>query len=115
MNTSTKEDTYDQEIKLLLLGDHAVGKSSLILSYIDKVFYPNIIGTAGIDFKKKFITINNKKIKVTIFDTAGQERFRNIAKNLYRNTSGILLVYDVTDSKSKESVVEWMEIIKKNI
>ncbi len=114
-NSLSKEDLFDYELKILLLGDQAVGKTSLIVNYIDKTFYSNMIGTAGIDFKKKVIIINDKKIKVNIFDTAGQERFRNIAKNLYRNTNGIMLVYDVTDVKSKESVITWTETIKKNV
>lgn len=116
MNSNlTKDDPFDYELKILLLGDQAVGKTSLIVNYIDKTFYSNMIGTAGIDFKKKVIIINDKKIKVNIFDTAGQERFRNIAKNLYRNTNGIMLVYDVTDVKSKDSVLMWTETIKKNV
>ena len=114
-NTLSKEEKYDFDLKILLLGDQAVGKTSLIVNYIDKTFNSNMIGTAGIDFKKKVIILNSKRIKVNIFDTAGQERFRNIAKNLYRNTNGIMLVYDVTDVKSKESVIEWTEIIKKNV
>jgi small GTP-binding protein len=113
MNVS-KEEVYDQEIKLLLLGDQAVGKTSLIVNYIDKAFYQNMIGTAGIDFKKKNIVVNEKKVKVTVFDTAGQERFRNIAKSLYKNADGIIVVYDVTDNKTKESVVDWLKLIKKN-
>ena len=74
-----------------------------------------MIGTAGIDFKKKIIVINDKTVKITVFDTAGQERFRNISRNLYKNADGIILVYDVTDTKSKESVFDWLNLIKKNL
>jgi small GTP-binding protein len=104
----------DISMKLLLLGDQAVGKSSLILRYADNEFNLNIMGTAGVDLKRKNVTINNENIKVNIYDTAGHERFRQIAKNQYKGSDGIIIIYDITDKKSFENVSLWMTHIKEN-
>lgn len=101
-------------IKLLLLGDQAVGKSSLILRYANNEFNLNIMGTAGLDLKRKNVNINDDNVKVNIFDSAGHERFRNIPKNHYKNSDGIIIIYDVTDKKTFENVSLWMNNIKEN-
>lgn len=102
------------QVKLMLLGDQAVGKSSLMIRYTEDIFNLNIMGTAGIDLKKKNVTINNDNIKVMIYDTAGHDRFRQITKTQYRGAKGIILVYDVTDKKTFDSVSYWMDHIKEN-
>lgn len=111
MEQSKKQD---QQIKLLLLGDQAVGKSSLMIRYTDDEFSLNIMGTAGLDLKRKTIELNNETVKVMIYDTAGHERYRLIAKSQYKGSEGIILVYDVTDKKSFENVSYWMNHIKEN-
>ena len=83
--------------------------------YVDNVFEINIMGTAGLDLKKKIVEINNEKIKIYIFDTAGQERFRTIAKNQYKKADAIIIIYDVTDRKSFESVNDWIVSIKSDV
>ena len=80
---TTTDSPQEKQFKLLLIGEQAVGKSSLMNRYVDNVFEVNIMGTAGLDLKKKVVEINKEKIKVYIFDTAGQERFRTVAKNQY--------------------------------
>lgn len=102
------------EIKLLILGDQAVGKSSLMIRYTDEVFNLNIMGTAGIDLKKKNVVIDGEPIKVMIYDTAGHERFRQIAKTQYKGSKGIVLIYDVTDIKTFDRVSYWIDHIKEN-
>ncbi len=104
----------EMSIKLLLLGDQAVGKSSLILRYADNEFNLNIMGTAGVDLKRKNVKINNENVKVNIYDTAGHERFKQIAKSQYKGTEGIIIIYDVTDKKSFDNVSIWMNHIKEN-
>ena len=76
--------SQEKQYKLLLIGEQAVGKSSLMNRYVDNVFEMNIMGTAGLDLKKKIVEIKGEKIKIFIFDTAGQERFRSIAKKIGR-------------------------------
>ncbi len=101
-------------IKLLLLGDQAVGKSSLMMRYTDDEFNFNIMGTAGVDLKRKTLVINGENIKVNIYDTAGHERFRLIAKSQYKGSKGIVIIYDITDKKSFENITYWMNHIKEN-
>lgn len=107
--------SQEKQYKLLLIGEQAVGKSSLMNRYVDNVFEMNIMGTAGLDLKKKIVEIKGEKIKIFIFDTAGQERFRSIAKNQYKKADGIIVIYDVTDRKSFESVNRWLDSIKAEI
>ena len=77
----SKINDKNREYRLLLIGEQAVGKSSIMNRYVENTFEINIIGTAGLDLKKKIIEINGEQIKIYIFDSAGQERFRSIAKN----------------------------------
>lgn len=108
------ENSYnpqEKQYKLLLIGEQAVGKSSLMNRYVNNVFEMNIMGTAGLDLKKKIVEINGEKIKVFIFDTAGQERFRSIAKNQYKKADAIIVIYDVTDRKSFE-LDHWLKSIQ---
>jgi Ras-related protein Rab-8A len=104
----------ENQIKLLLLGDQAVGKSSLMMRYSDDIFNLSTMGTAGLDLKRKNIKIENENIKVMIYDTAGHDRYRLIAKSQYKGSEGIILVYDVTDKKSFDNVSYWMNHIKEN-
>jgi Ras-related protein Rab-18 len=92
---SSSGQGYDLSFKILLIGDSAVGKSSLLVSFISNSV-EDLAPTIGVDFKIKHRTVNGKKLKLTIWDTAGQERFRTLTSSYYRNAQGIILVYDVT-------------------
>ena len=112
MNNDEDEDTC-KIYKILLLGDSAVGKSCLLLRYCDEKFQDLHLATIGLDFRLKRINLeNNKKIKVQIWDTAGQDRFLAITKNYYRGANGILLVFDITNLSSFEHIKNWIEQIK---
>ena len=93
-----------QQIKLLLIGDSGVGKSCCLLRFSEDSFTPSFITTIGIDFKIRTIELDGKRVKLQIWDTAGQERFRTITTAYYRGAMGILLVYDVTDERSFNSM-----------
>ena len=101
-------------IKILTLGDTLVGKSSLVLRFSDDRFDDNQFATIGIDFKTKYIKIGDSSVKVLIWDTAGQEKFRNIAKQYYKGANGVLLIYDVTNKKSFERIEYWLKELKEN-
>ena len=108
-----EEDDACRIYKILLLGDSAVGKSCLLLRYCDEKFQDLHLATIGLDFRLKTIYLENKKkIKVQIWDTAGQDRFLAITKNYYRGANGILLVFDVTSNSSFEHIKNWIEQIK---
>lgn len=102
----------DYHFVLVLVGEQAVGKSSLMYRYVDNKFDYNIIGTTGLDIKSKTLQEKGKNIKVTIYDSAGQERFRTIASNQCKKSNGIIIVYDVTDRKSFEDVTMWVKSIR---
>ena len=77
-------DKYDHLLKLLLVGDEAVGKSSILLRFTDNAFSEQQPSTIGVDFKVKMLQVAGKTIKATIWDTAGQERFRTLTSSYYR-------------------------------
>ncbi|KAI9203684.1 GTP-binding protein ypt2 [Polychytrium aggregatum] len=86
-----------------------VGKSCLLLRFVDDSFTPSFITTIGIDFKIRKVNIEGKQITLQIWDTAGQERFKTITTAYYRSAMGILVVYDVTDENSFRNVATWMK------
>ena len=95
-------------LKILLVGDSAVGKTTLILKYVDDKFSDSHITTIGVEYKDKEIIVNDRKINLQIWDTSGQERYRSITKNFYRNAHGILFVYDITNKESFEHLKDWL-------
>ncbi|XP_045805886.1 ras-related protein RABE1c-like [Trifolium pratense] len=109
-----RREHYDHLIKLLLIGDSGVGKSSLLLRFSDSVFETSYITTLGIDFKNRIIELDGKKIMLQIWDTAGQERFRTITTAYYRGAMGILLVYDVTNESSFNNIRSWISSIEQH-
>ena len=96
-------------LKILIIGDSQVGKTSLLLNYIDKIFPEEHISTIGVEYKEKFIKKDDFNIKLQVWDTAGQERFRSITKSIYRNTNGVLFVYDITNKESFANVKNWIK------
>ena len=100
------------EVKIITLGDSHVGKSSLIFKFIEDTFSSSYMSTVGFDLKFKTIKINDEEIKVMIFDTAGQERFRSLASNYIKKANGILLVYDISDKNTFLNIENWMTNIK---
>ena len=100
-------------IKLFLLGDSTVGKSSLILKYIKDTFKKIYTPTIGFDNKGKSIILKNgKKVKIHFCDTAGQERYRSIAFNLIKSATGIILMYDITKKETFKAIPEWVENVR---
>ena len=105
--------TADIVYKVLLLGDSTVGKTCFLLRYCDKTFQDAHLSTIGLDYRVKTMTLKNKKnIKLQIWDTAGQDRFRAITKNYYKGANGIILIYDVTNLQTYENVKNWITQIR---
>jgi len=107
------QDEYDYIMKLIIVGDSGVGKSTLLKMYCDHEFSESYISTIGVDFKIKTIQVNDKLIKLQIWDTAGQERFRSITNSYYNGTHAIMLVFDLTDVNSFNRLPKWLEEIDK--
>ena len=109
------EDEDIMSFNILFLGNQDVGKTSYIIRFCDDIFNDKSISTIGVDIKTKEVNRKDKKILLKIFDTAGQERFRSISKNYFLQADGILLLYDISNLKSFESIKGWIENIKENI
>ena len=109
-----KTNQEEIQFKMLLIGEQAVGKSSLINQYVEGKFELNLLCAAGLDLKKKMITVNNKQVKLMIYDSAGHERYRGLAKNQLHTTKGILIVYDVTERSSFDALTFWLKSYKEN-
>ena len=111
-NYKKENPENSSKYKILMLGEQAVGKSSLVLRYTNNIFKYNIMGTAGLDLKKKDLKINDENITLLIYDSAGHDRFRKITEMQYKGSDGLILVYDTTDTKSFDWISEWIDKIK---
>ncbi|KAK4472111.1 hypothetical protein MN116_004630 [Schistosoma mekongi] len=100
--------------RIILAGNSAVGKTSLLIRMCDNVFTNCSITTIGVDMKMRSVEVDGRKTMLQIWDTAGQERFRSISTSFYRRADGILLVYDCTSEFSFISTRDWITIIEEN-
>mmetsp|Transcript_60561 Transcript_60561/g.91363 ORF Transcript_60561/g.91363 Transcript_60561/m.91363 type:complete len:184 (-) Transcript_60561:314-865(-) len=98
---STAAPPSDMQMKLTMIGDSGVGKTCLLLRYAHN---PAASISFGIDFKTKTVEVDGALIHLQISDTTGKERLRTVNKSYFRDAQGILLVYDVTDQNSFESI-----------
>lgn len=96
-------------LKVIILGDSGVGKTSLMNQYVNKKFSKQYKATIGADFLTKEVMIDDKLVTMQIWDTAGQERFQSLGVAFYRGADSCVLVYDITDQKSFESLNGWKE------
>ena len=102
---------YDHKIKLLIIGDSGVGKSCILLRYVDNKYSEDFSATIGIDNKSKIVIIDKLKYKLHIWDTAGQERFRTVTSSYYRGAHGIMVVYSISDEESFHNIKKWLQEI----
>jgi len=100
--------------KYIIIGDTGVGKSCLLMQFTDNRFRQDHEITIGVEFGSRMITIDNKQIKLQIWDTAGQESFRSITRSYYRGAAGALLVYDVTRRDTFNHLARWLEEARQN-
>ena len=102
-------------IKLIILGDSGVGKSSIIQRYYSDSFNENLQMTLKANFLEKEIIINNQKINLELWDTAGQEKYRSLTQIFVKNSKIIIFAYSVTSLKSFESLNFWYDFVQKEI
>jgi len=106
----------DLTLKIILLGDSSVGKSTFLLKYTTGIFNPNFNSTIGVAFHVKEIQFNNNfNVKLQIWDTAGQERFRAIVQSYYRGVNIIFLFFDLNNKYSFYNIDNWLEDIHSKI
>ncbi|KAJ6250381.1 ras-related protein rab-21 [Anaeramoeba flamelloides] len=97
-----------KNFKIVLLGEGRVGKTSLFNRFIHNKCDPNEVTTIQAQYLEKEIVVKNQKVNLSIWDTAGQEKFRALSSIFYRKANGALLVYDTTDSSTLERVEDWI-------
>ncbi|CAO3677754.1 unnamed protein product [Umbelopsis vinacea] len=106
---------FTLEAKVVILGSTGVGKTSMVVRYVQKTFSPNGTSTIGASFMTKKLSVDNCKVRLQIWDTAGQERFRAMAPMYYRGAHAAILVYDITSEESFQDMSSWVEELKKNM
>mmetsp|Transcript_103078 Transcript_103078/g.162913 ORF Transcript_103078/g.162913 Transcript_103078/m.162913 type:complete len:217 (-) Transcript_103078:47-697(-) len=105
---------YNYLFKYIIVGDAGVGKSCLLLQFTDKRFRAEHDMTIGVEFGHRIVDIDAQKIKLQIWDTAGQEAFRSITRAYYRGATGALLVYDITRRSSFDHLAQWLMDARQN-
>ena len=106
----------EPHFKILVLGDPSVGKSCFLIRYTEDTFQDVYLSTIGMDCKYKDVILEeDKSIRLQIWDTAGQDRFRSITKNLYKGAAGIMLIYDITNRNTFDNVKKWVNSIKEEV
>ena len=101
-------------LSFILIGDSTVGKTCFLNRYFKNTFVEAFLSTIGIDKEIKHVKIGNDSYKLTVWDTAGEERFRCLPKKYYQNADGVLLLFDVTKEETFTSVSNWMTDVKNN-
>ena len=110
---SLSEVSNNEEIiKIIILGDSKVGKTSFIIRFTKNKFDETYLATIGVDYKDRIINIENKLYKLMFYDTAGEERYKSIPKNHIKNMQGIILMYDITNKLSFDSIIDWISDVK---
>jgi Ras-related protein Rab-1A len=109
------DEDYDYIFKILIIGDSSVGKSSMVSKFADDDYDENsllIAPTVGVDLHVKIIEVDDKKVKLQLWEIGGNERFRSIVSTYYRNCQGIIMMFDLTNKESFENLQMWMNHIK---
>ncbi|VDO24316.1 unnamed protein product [Haemonchus placei] len=117
-NVTTKlamdgDDGFDYLFKIVLIGDMGVGKTCVVQRFRNGTYVDRQGTTIGVDFTMKTLIIDGKRVKLQIWDTGGQERFRTITQSYYRSANGIVLCYDITCKQSFNSLQRWIDDVSK--
>ena len=103
---------YDHIFKIITLGDSGIGKTSLITRFAHDIFEENHLASIGFEFLIKVLDIENKIIKIQLWDICGSERFKTVSPSYYRRTNGAIVAYDISDKRSFDQVKFWIKEVK---
>ena len=109
-----KSSEYQYIFKLILIGNSGVGKSSILQRYMKQTFEESYKCTIGVDFLMKSLQIKGKTVKLQLWDTAGQEKYKSMVSSYYRGANVALVVFDITNHSSFDSLPIWIENYYKN-
>ena len=107
-----KTETIYYSLKFIIVGDQSVGKTNILHRYAKGIFSSEYHITIGMDFLSQNIELNNNIFHLQLWDTAGSEKFRSVTRGYFSNSACAIVVYDITNEKSFESVKEWVEECK---
>jgi Ras-related protein Rab-8A len=113
--SSPQNGSLDYRFKLVIIGDPSVGKSSTILRYTDKAFRRSYISTIGVNITEKRVEVDKTLCQLIFWDCAGQIKYQHIRQMYYQGAVGILIVYDITNHTTLESVKGWYHDVKMNL
>ena len=123
MPTNIVSESFDKKVGIInsqgslsfiLIGDSTVGKTCFLTRYFKNQFNETFLSTIGIDKEIKHVKVGNDSYKMTLWDTAGQDRFKCLPKKYYQNADGVLLLFDVTNEETFNNVANWMGDVKEN-
>lgn len=103
------DEDYEM-FKIVVIGSQGTGKTNISTRYIRNQYNDAQKSTVGVEFLSKIVQVRNQNIKVTIWDTAGQQRYKSLSKVYYKGASGVVIVYDITDPQSYLDVESWMRL-----
>ena len=106
------EENYEVMFKVVLIGDMKVGKTNIVSRYIKNEFNKDSISTIGVEFGSKELVIEGHNVKVQIWDTAGQEKYKSITNAYYKGAKGAFVVYDITNKNSFDNADNWLNNLR---
>lgn len=108
-----KEELLEYNFKLIVCGDPGVGKTSTILRFTDNAFMRTYVPTLGVSISERLMSLGDKHINLILWDIAGQSKFEIMRRHFYKGTDAVILIFDLTNRKSFESVSNWINDIRK--
>ena len=109
---NTNEENYEVMFKVVLIGDMKVGKTNIVSRYIKNEFNKDSMSTIGVEFGSKELVIEGHNVKVQIWDTAGQEKYKSITNAYYKGAKGAFVVYDITNKNSFDNADNWLNNLR---
>ena len=115
MSRKKKENEKETVMNVITLGEGDVGKTSIIRRYIHNIFDESILSTIGLNFSYKEVKLKNgKSLKIKLIDTAGQEKYRALAKSYFKNVDAVLFVFAISRKDSFDNMTNWINLFKDN-
>ena len=114
-STNTRQMSSLAAVKVVVVGDVSVGKTSLIRQFTDAQFTEHYKATVGADFSSKMVQLNGSDVQIHVWDTAGQERYRSLALSYFKGAEAAVVVFDVTSESSFQRVGFWLEEVLRGI
>ena len=112
--TKTESDDFDFALKIMICGNSGVGKSNISLRYIQNKFDEASDFTIGVEFDEKIVQIGEHRVKLQFWNSSGKKMYMSMAKTHFKEVVGVVLVYDVTDTRSFEDIPNWVREISKD-